>query len=157
VLTTQVATWPVDLDARRALSALQLLGWGFRLDAPEAGGTAWTAAGTHGTAARRGAGATAGAAVDHLLAVIAEHELAEPGWHVVVRRPGDRYPRDLSVVAHRDDAIVRGRILLARHVGCEGFVVRFSPALAMVELLGAAASPLRTPAGVPADGDGPSG
>ena len=72
-----------------------------------------------------------------MLAVLAEHRVLEPGWHVIARRPGDRSPREVVIVGEREDALVRAMILLGRTVAIEVFVVRFQPGpLAMTQVLG---------------------
>jgi hypothetical protein len=133
-----MATWPLSHDARCALYALRLLGWGFRLDAPVEEGR-WTLTATGDGGRRRCHGATADDAAAAMLAVLAEHRVMEPGWHVIARRPGDRSPREVVVIAEREDAMVRAMILLGREVTTEVFLIRFRPGpLAMTQVLGTA-------------------
>lgn len=149
MLSMHIATWPVSLESRQALFGLQLLGWVFRLDAvPGADGeaTEWVVSAGLGGGTRRCTGATPDDAVAPLLAVLAEHQVMESGWHVVARRPGDRYPKDVATVTDREDAMVRGMIMQGRHVGAEVFVVRFGPGpIRMTQILSTGPSALPAP------------
>ncbi len=159
MLSMHIATWPVSLESRTALFGLQLLGWVFRLDAVTGAhdeDASWVVTAGLGSGTRRCTGPTPEAAVAPLLAVLAEHEVMEPGWHVVARRPGERYPKDVATVSDREDAMVRGMIMQGRHVGAEVFVVRFSPApIRMTQILSTWPSAL--PAPEPVRSDPPDG
>lgn len=155
MLSRHVATWPLELDRRRMLFALELLGWAFRLEPHGAehleGECGWAVCAGLGTGVRRCRGATPDEAVERLLSVLAEHEVMEPGWHVIARRPGDRYPRDVATVPDRDDAMVRGMIMLGRQFGAEVFVVHFGEPLTMTEIVRGDPPHASPPEAVPAD------
>lgn len=153
MLSRHIATWPLDADRRTALFALQLVGWTFRLDPldPDAGVPGWVVTGELRGRARRSTGATPGDAVRLLLSVLAEHQVMEPGWHVIARRPGERFPRDLATVPTREDAMVRGMIMLGRTFGAEVFAVRFCDPPQIVEIVHHDPMRPRPPAAVPAD------
>ena len=146
MLSMHIATWPVSQKSREALFGLQLLGWIFRLDAVHGQGgedESWVVTAGLGSGTRRCSGSSADAAVEALLAVLGEHQVMEPGWHVVARRPGERYPKDVATVTAREDAMVRGMIMHGRHVGAAVFVVRFGPGtIRMTQILSGGPSSL---------------
>ncbi|MFN8122991.1 MAG: hypothetical protein U0237_11245 [Thermoleophilia bacterium] len=151
MLSRHIATWPLGADRRRTLFALELLGWAFRLEPAAADGPGWAVRAGAGGPVRRCRGATPDEAVERLLSVLAEHEVLEPGWHVIARRPGRREPLEVATMPSRDDAMVRGVILLGRRIGTEVFVVRFGEPLAITEIMREDPLHAPRPETVPAD------